>query len=149
MSERGHALAPVPKEEEAATVSEAPAPEAVVQEEARPLTEEELKERAEQEARKEVAEQWLKKDPKKGVVRYTFRESGPLGLRFSKDVPPWILEVRDGSLAAKKAPRVPVAGIVLAVNGYELSEKDCTEAMQALKKRPVILDVEWPIDQGV
>jgi len=102
----------------------------------------------EDKAKREAAKQWLQRDPKKGTVRYTFKDEGPLGLRFSKDVPPWILEVRDGSLAAKKAPRVPVAGIVIAVNGYELNEKDCEEALQALKKRPVILDVEWPVDQG-
>jgi len=102
----------------------------------------------EEAAKREAAEQWLRRDPRKGSVRYTFQEEGQLGLRFSRDVPPWILEVRDGSLSAKKAPRVPVAGIVVAVNGYELMEKDCHQVLQALKSRPVILDVEWPIDQG-
>jgi len=102
----------------------------------------------EEAAKREAAEQWLRRDPKKGTVRYTFNEEGPLGLRFSRDVPPWILEVRDGSLSAKKAPRVPVAGIVVAVNGHELVDKDCQQVLQALKSRPVTLDVEWPVDQG-
>mmetsp|Transcript_43387 Transcript_43387/g.125422 ORF Transcript_43387/g.125422 Transcript_43387/m.125422 type:complete len:262 (-) Transcript_43387:21-806(-) len=106
----------------------------------KPLTEEEK-------AKRKVAEEWLKKGPKKGVVRYTFKADGPLGLRFSKDVPPWILAVNDGSPAARKAPRVPLGGIVIAVNGYELTEKNCQEAMQGLKKRPVVLDIDWPCDQ--
>lgn len=97
---------------------------------------------------KAAAADWLSKPPKKGVVRYTFKDQGQLGLRMSRDVPPWILEVRDGSLAAKKAPRVPVAGVVLAVNGYDLSQKGCEEAMESLKKRPVVLDILWPADQG-
>merc|ERR1712050_604755 len=84
----------------------------------------------EEQIRKEAAAAWLEKAPQKGVVRYTFQNEGPLGLRFSRDVPPWILEVRDGSLSAKKAPRVPVGGIVLAVNGYELTEKDCHAAIE-------------------
>eukprot|EP00747_Dinoflagellata_sp_TGD_P024424 gnl/TRDRNA2_/TRDRNA2_130538_c0_seq2.p1 gnl/TRDRNA2_/TRDRNA2_130538_c0~~gnl/TRDRNA2_/TRDRNA2_130538_c0_seq2.p1 ORF type:complete len:600 (-),score=137.78 gnl/TRDRNA2_/TRDRNA2_130538_c0_seq2:89-1840(-) len=119
------------------------------------LSEEERKAKEEKDAvRKAAAEEWLKKPPKKGVIRYTFKDDiitlgNPLGLRFSKDVPPWILEVKDGSLAAKKAPRVPVGGIVLAINGMDLSEKDNEEALLGLKKRPVILDVEWPEDQGL
>eukprot|EP00927_Polykrikos_kofoidii_P037366 TRINITY_DN31510_c0_g4_i1.p1 TRINITY_DN31510_c0_g4~~TRINITY_DN31510_c0_g4_i1.p1 ORF type:complete len:604 (-),score=121.91 TRINITY_DN31510_c0_g4_i1:119-1852(-) len=105
------------------------------------LTEEEREKKA-------AAKAWLSKGPEPGIVRFTFKNEGPLGLHLSKDVPPWILEVRDGSLAAKKAPRVPVGGIVVAVNGYELTEKDCQAAIQALKKRPVVLDVEWPEDQN-
>jgi len=96
--------------------------------------------------RARAAVAWLTEPPGVGVVRYTFPTTGPLGLRLSKDVPPWILEVRDGSLAARKAPRVPLGGIVLAVNGYDLSMK-CDEAAKALMVRPVVLDVEWPADQ--
>mmetsp|Transcript_87641 Transcript_87641/g.183260 ORF Transcript_87641/g.183260 Transcript_87641/m.183260 type:complete len:270 (+) Transcript_87641:83-892(+) len=115
-----------------------------VPEEAKPLTEKEK-------ARAEAAAKWLAKEPKKGTVRYTFKEEGPLGLRFSKDIPPWILVVSDGSPAAKKAPRVPVAGIVIAINGYEITEEkgDMQEVMQGLKKRPVILDIDWPVDQDL
>lgn len=98
--------------------------------------------------RKECADDFLKKAPAKGVVRYNFDQNGPLGIRLSRDVPPWILEVRDGTLAAKKAPRVPVGGVVAAVNGYELSEADNSGAIAGLAKRPVILDIEWPTDQG-
>lgn len=105
-----------------------------------PLTEEEKVKQA-------AAEAWLKKEPKPRVVRFTFTDCGPLGLRFSKDVPPWILAVNDGTQAARKAPRVPVAGIVTAVNGHEITAKDCQDVMQGLKKRPVILDVDWPVDQ--
>lgn len=110
--------------------------------EEKPMTEEEL-------AKAEAAAAWLKRDPKKGVVRYTFKQDCPLGLRFSQDVPPWILGVNDGSQAARKAPRVPIGGVVIAVNGYELTQKNCQEAMQGLKKRPVFLDVDWPIDQSL
>jgi len=99
-------------------------------------------------ARKQAAKDWLQKPPEKGIVRYTFEAAGPLGVRLSRDVPPWILEVRDGTLAAKKAPRVPVGGIVLAVNGYDVSTKENAKAIEGLGKRPVILDIEWPIDQG-
>jgi hypothetical protein len=103
---------------------------------------------AEEKERKQAAEKYLKTAPLKGVVRFTFDMSGPLGLRLSRDVPPWILEVRDGTLAARKAPKVPVGGVVLAVNGYELKDKENSAATQkALQVRPVILDVEWPIDQ--
>lgn len=105
-----------------------------------PLTEEERERQA-------AAMAWLRKDPKKGVVRFTFTDIGPLGLRFSKDVPPWILQVNDGTQAARKAPRVPVAGIVTAINGFEITEKGCQEVMEGLKKRPVILDIDWPVDQ--
>jgi len=99
-----------------------------------------------QRRKKEAAAKWLKKEPQAGVVRYTFTLEGPLGLRFSKDVPPWILAVNDGSPAAKKAPRVPLAGMVIAVNGHEVTEEDCQEVMQGLKKRPVVLDIAWPVD---
>jgi len=101
----------------------------------------------EQHAKNEAAQVWLKKEPKSGTMRYTFRDPGPLGCRFSKDVPPWILSVNDGSPAAKKVPRVPVAGIVTHVNGHAITEKDCQEVMEGLKKRPVVLDVDWPVDQ--
>eukprot|EP00928_Gymnodinium_smaydae_P060459 TRINITY_DN4412_c0_g4_i1.p1 TRINITY_DN4412_c0_g4~~TRINITY_DN4412_c0_g4_i1.p1 ORF type:complete len:555 (+),score=137.56 TRINITY_DN4412_c0_g4_i1:127-1791(+) len=99
-------------------------------------------------AAREAAKAWLKKQPRAGVVRYTFSTEGSLGLRLSRDVPPWILEVKEGSLSYKKVPRVPLGGIVLAVNGYELTEKGTTEAIKALAKRPVVLDVQWPEDQG-
>lgn len=121
------------------THTPAPAP---LKEEEKPLSEEEKVKQA-------AAEAFLKKDPKKGVVRYTFKQDGPLGLRFSKDVPPWILAVADGSPAARKAPRVPLAGIVTAVNGHLITEKDCQEVMQGLKKRPVTLDIDWPVDQDL
>lgn len=94
-----------------------------------------------------IAQERLEKNPKKGVVRFTFTEEGPLGLRFSKDVPPWILSVANVSPAARKAPKVPVAGIVLAVNGHEITEQDSDNVMQGLKKRPVVLDIDWPVDQ--
>lgn len=101
-----------------------------------------------QRLRLECAKDFLKKTPKEGTVRFNFDKEGPLGLRLSRDVPPWILEVRDGSLAAKKAPRVPVGGVVLAVNGYELNAPDNAGAIAGLGKRPCILDVEWPDDQA-
>merc|ERR1740121_980148 len=107
-----------------------------------PVSEEELQKQA-------AALAWLRKEPKKGVVRYTFTDPGPLGLRFSKDIPPWILQVNDGTQAARKAPRVPVAGIVTAVNGLEITEKDCQAVMEGLKKRPVVLDIDWPVDQDL
>mmetsp|Transcript_40480 Transcript_40480/g.96522 ORF Transcript_40480/g.96522 Transcript_40480/m.96522 type:complete len:80 (+) Transcript_40480:1-240(+) len=69
-----------------------------------------------------------------------------LGIRLSRDVPPWILEVRDGTLAARKAPKVPVGGVVMSINGYDLSMKENPWAVKALAKRPVVLDVDWPID---
>lgn len=99
--------------------------------------------------RRKAAEAWLRKDPKEGVVRFTFREEGDLGFRLSKDVVPWILEVRDGTPAAKKAPRVPVGGMIIAVNGYELSEEDPSspEALRAMSRRPAVLDIQWPGDQ--
>jgi len=103
----------------------------------------------EEEVREDRARAWLSKEPRKGVVRFTFKNPGPLGLRFSKDIPPWILQVTDGSPAARKAPRVPVAGIVIAVNGHEITAKDCQDVMQGLKKRPVVLDVDWPVDQDM
>jgi len=102
----------------------------------------------EEKARMEAATDWLSRPPRKGVVRYTFPNEGQLGLRLSRDVPPWILEVRDGSLSARKAPRVPLGGIILAVNGHELTEKGREEAIAALANRPVVLDIEWPLDQG-
>merc|ERR1712151_559938 len=105
------------------------------------LTEEDL-------GRQEDAKAYLAKLPEKGVVRYTFLDEGTLGIRLSRDVPPWILEVRDGTLSAKKAPRVPVGGVVLAVNGFELKEKDDKIVAECLPRRPVILDVQWPLDQG-
>jgi len=127
----------------AAASSHTPAPAPVEKDKQdKPLTDEEK-------AKQEAAAAYLKKDPKKGVVRYTFTQDGPLGLRFSKDVPPWILGVADGSPAARKAPRVPLAGIVTAVNGYEITEKDVQEVMQGLKKRPVVLDIDWPVDQDL
>mmetsp|Transcript_55703 Transcript_55703/g.148674 ORF Transcript_55703/g.148674 Transcript_55703/m.148674 type:complete len:132 (+) Transcript_55703:17-412(+) len=102
----------------------------------------------EEKARAEAAKEVLATVPEKGVVRYTFRDEGSLGIRLSRDVPPWILEVRDGTLSAKKAPRVPVGGVVLAVNGFELKEKDDKIVAECLKRRPVIIDVQWPLDQG-
>lgn len=113
----------------------------VEQETQEELTEEEL-------AAKKEADEWLSKTPADGVVRYTFSVTGRLGIRLSRDVPPWILEVMDGTLAAKKAPRVPVGGIVKAINGYDVSQSKNEKAVQALAKRPVVLDVEWPTDQG-
>jgi len=103
----------------------------------------------EQKGKNEAAQAFLKKEPKRGTVRYTFKDIGPLGMRFSKDIPPWILMVNDGTQAARKAPRVPVAGIVTAVNGHHITEKDCQEVMEGLKKRPVVLDVDWPVDQDL
>jgi len=103
----------------------------------------------EQKAKNEAAQAFLKKEPKRGTVRYTFKDIGPLGLRFSKDIPPWILAVNDGTQSARKAPRVPVAGIVTSVNGHQITEKDCQEVMEGLKKRPVVLDVDWPVDQDL
>lgn len=97
--------------------------------------------------KQQAAAEWLERPPRQGVVRYTFRDSGPLGMRFSKDTPPWVLEVRDGSLAARKAPRVPVAGVVIAINGYEILENDGSDATKDLLQRPVVLDVQWPHDQ--
>lgn len=97
--------------------------------------------------KKKAAEQWLEKDPKQGVVRFTFKDSSPLGLRLSKDMPPWVLEVKDGLLGARKAPRVPLGGIVIAINGYKLTEENCQEVTKALALRPVILDIQWPEDQ--
>merc|ERR1712060_1008749 len=87
-------------------------------------------------ARKLAAEERLFSAPGDGVVRYTFKEHENLGLRFSRDVPPWILEVRDGSLGAKKAPRVPIGGIVVAINGYELDRPDDPIVPKFLKARP-------------
>lgn len=120
----------------------AAAPERQAVAEEKPMSEEEK-------AAQAKAEAWLSREPKKGVVRFTFKEPGPLGLRFSKDIPPWILVVNDGSPASRKAPRVPVAGIVTAVNGYEITAKDCQDVMAGLKKRPVVLDVDWPVDQDL
>mmetsp|Transcript_174966 Transcript_174966/g.425693 ORF Transcript_174966/g.425693 Transcript_174966/m.425693 type:complete len:573 (+) Transcript_174966:8-1726(+) len=104
--------------------------------------------RAEDPKRK-AAEAWLRREPKDGVVRFTFKEEGDLGLRLSRDVVPWILEVQDGTPAARKAPRTPVGGIVIAVNGYELLEEDpySAEALKAMNRRPAILDIQWPGDQ--
>lgn len=100
-------------------------------------------------ARTAAAEAYLKRSPEVGVVRFTFTEGGQLGLRLSQDVPPWILEVKDGSLAARKAPRVPLGGIVVAINGYELNEQQCKVALKALSTRPVTLDILWPEDQAL
>eukprot|EP00929_Paragymnodinium_shiwhaense_P044656 TRINITY_DN22891_c0_g1_i2.p1 TRINITY_DN22891_c0_g1~~TRINITY_DN22891_c0_g1_i2.p1 ORF type:complete len:504 (+),score=178.26 TRINITY_DN22891_c0_g1_i2:284-1795(+) len=108
----------------------------------RPLTEEEK-------AAKEEAEAALKKPPEEGFVRYTFEMDGPMGIRFSRDMPPWILDIHDGSLAARKAPRVPVGGIVHAVNGYKITDQNKEAVMKQLARRPVHLEVEWPQDQGV
>ena len=69
-------------------------------------------------------------DVRSPEVRYTFRDDGLLGIRLSRDVPPWILEVRDGTLAARKAPKVPVGGVVTAINGYDLSEKENPRALR-------------------
>lgn len=97
-------------------------------------------------AARQVAQENLSKPPKKGIVRYTFRDEGLLGIRLSRDVPPWILEVRDGTLAARKAPKVPIGGVVMAINGYDLSVSANPWAFKALAKRPVVLDIDWPID---
>ena len=97
-------------------------------------------------AARQVAQENLSKPPKKGIVRYTFRDEGLLGIRLSRDVPPWILEVRDGTLAARKAPKVPVGGVLMSINGYDLSVKENPNAVKALAKRPVVLDIDWPID---
>eukprot|EP00928_Gymnodinium_smaydae_P057618 TRINITY_DN40833_c0_g1_i1.p1 TRINITY_DN40833_c0_g1~~TRINITY_DN40833_c0_g1_i1.p1 ORF type:complete len:608 (-),score=141.79 TRINITY_DN40833_c0_g1_i1:73-1821(-) len=97
-----------------------------------------------------AAKQRLRRKPPKGCVRYTFEMWGPIGLRLSKDVPPWILEVKDGSLAARKAPRMPLGGIIVAVNGHELDHPASAELVpKALAARPVVLDVQWPRDQGL
>lgn len=105
--------------------------------------------------RRKAADAWLKREPKQGVVRFTFKDEGDLGLRLSQELPPWILEVRDGSLAAKKAPRVPLGGVVIAINGHELAAEEgqeaaakeaAKEAIKALERRPAILDVRWPGD---
>merc|ERR1712039_686208 len=92
--------------------------------------------------------EWMKIPPPKGTVRYIFEKEGPLGLRLSSDIPPWVLEVRDGSLAAKKAPRMPLGGIVTAVNTEKLSKDNAAEVVKQLGVRPLALDVEWPADQG-
>ncbi|CAE7230383.1 unnamed protein product [Symbiodinium pilosum] len=97
-------------------------------------------------AARQQAQENLSKPPKKGIVRYTFRDEGLLGIRLSRDVPPWILEVREGTLSYRKNPRVPVGGVVIAINGYDLSSKENPWAIKALAKRPVVLDVDWPID---
>lgn len=99
--------------------------------------------------RRKAAEAWLRREPRDGTVRFTFKEEGDLGLHTSRDLPPWILEVRDGSPAARKAPRVPLGGIVIAVNGHELAQDDSFshEAMKNLNRRPVVLDIKWPGDQ--
>lgn len=97
----------------------------------------------------QAAEQWLRSEPKSGVVRYTYKEEGDIGLHLSKDIPPWVLKVIDGSVSARKAPKVPIGGIVIAVNGYEFIEGDCEEASKALANqtsRPIALDVKWPDD---
>lgn len=43
-----------------------------------------------------------------------------------------------------------IGGVVVAVNGYDLGNlpKDSKLVGNALPKRPVILDVKWPADQG-
>eukprot|EP00933_Yihiella_yeosuensis_P041841 TRINITY_DN36245_c0_g1_i1.p1 TRINITY_DN36245_c0_g1~~TRINITY_DN36245_c0_g1_i1.p1 ORF type:complete len:597 (+),score=141.34 TRINITY_DN36245_c0_g1_i1:75-1793(+) len=108
----------------------------------KPLTEEEI-------VARDAAKEVLGKDPPKGQVRFSFHETGSLGIRLSRDVPPWVLEVRDGTLAARKAPRVPIGGIVVAVNGYDLSLKENPHAIKALANRPVVMDIEWPVDQAL
>lgn len=133
--------------EDVAPLKSASAPQCVPA--APPAAAEEKPLTPEEEAREDKARAWRAKEPKKGVVRFTFKDPGPLGLRFSKDVPPWILSVTDGSPAARKAPRVPVAGIVIAVNGHAITAKDCQDVMQGLKKRPVVLDIDWPVDQDM
>merc|ERR1712196_68125 len=55
-----------------------------------------------------AAEKWLKSEPRDDVVRFTFKDPGDIGLRISDAVPPCVLEVRDGSLGAKKAPKPPL-----------------------------------------
>merc|ERR1712217_726220 len=102
------------------------------------------------------AELWLKREPKDYTVRFTFKESGDLGMRLSQDVPPWVLEVRDGSLASTKAPKVPVGGLVIAVNGHPIKEgrngvysESNQEALKMLHddtQRPVVVDITWPVD---
>merc|ERR1711865_1159064 len=94
-----------------------------------------------------AAKECLAKRPSNGVLRYIFQDAGALGVKLSSDVPPCILEVRDGTLAAKKVPRVPVGGIVVAINGFAFSTEENPMAIQALAKRPVTLDVKWPDDQ--
>eukprot|EP00931_Biecheleriopsis_adriatica_P055334 TRINITY_DN32688_c0_g1_i1.p1 TRINITY_DN32688_c0_g1~~TRINITY_DN32688_c0_g1_i1.p1 ORF type:complete len:560 (+),score=140.11 TRINITY_DN32688_c0_g1_i1:71-1750(+) len=98
-------------------------------------------------AARQAAQDNLGKPPAKGIVRYTFRDEGLLGLRLSRDVPPWVLEVREGTLAGRKVPRVPVGGVVVAINGFDISKKENPMAMKGLAKRPVVLDIDWPIDQ--
>jgi len=99
-------------------------------------------------AKKKAAAEWLRKPPRAGVVRYLFdQREGLLGLRLSRDVPPWILDVKEGSLAWRKDPQVPLGGLVIAINGQELTEACCAEATEALPRRPLTLDIEWPIDQ--
>merc|ERR1712129_188078 len=92
----------------------------------------------------EAAKEYLAKPPSNGIVRYTFQDAGALGVKLSSDVPPCILEVRDGTLAAKKAPRVPVGGFVVAINGFAFSTKENPMAIKALAQRPVSLDIQWP-----
>jgi len=111
-----------------------------------PAEDEEEEDAAEAAAARQQAQENLSKPPKKGIVRYTFRDEGLLGIRLSRDVPPWILEVREGTLSYRKNPRVPVGGVVIAINGYDLSSKENPSAIKALAKRPVVLDVDWPID---
>jgi len=110
-----------------------------------PEPEEDLTE--EERTRRKDAADWLAAQPPEDCVRFTFDQEGALGMRLSSDVPPRIEEVKDGSLSAKKAPRVPVGGVVLAVNGYVLSEKDNAHVIKALAKRPVVIDVLWPEDR--
>lgn len=113
-----------------------------------------------------LAEAYLNGEPKDDCVRYTFEEKGELGLHLSKDIPPWVLEVHDGHHAAKKAPKVPVGGIVIAVNGIEIKEglngvysdgyqqarkllgAACSSAVSDTNPdvRPIILDIKWPAD---
>merc|ERR1711957_130558 len=99
-------------------------------------------------AKAAISEKWLTNPPKKGTVRYIFEKEGPLGLRLSSDVPPWILEVRDGSLAAKKAPRVPLGGVVVKINLHVLDKANAQEVVKDMGKRPLALDVIFPEDQA-
>jgi len=94
--------------------------------------------------RLQVAKNRLGKPPDQGLVRYTFREQGALGLKFSGDVPPEILEVKDNSYAQRKDPHIPIGGVIHSVNGLSLLEVGVDEAMEGLKHRPVVIDVLWP-----
>merc|ERR1712166_186349 len=95
---------------------------------------------------KKAAEDRLKNKPPAGIVRFTFAEEGDVGMRLSKDEPPWILQVHPGGFGSRKAPKLPVAGVVVAVNGHELIAGNCQAFDDQWALRPLIMDVLWPTD---